>query len=232
MVITNSAADAALAFHKIADIEYYKYEPPYGIEDPILLDRQKIACTFHLIANITTVNSFEVDPKTVEVIVEVIKIQTKAWMDIYNRTHPKFKAMFKRQHENLPIAQQLENYSEYFGGKKSLVIEHFFVYCVLPIIYNVTVTRCLEPLFEAAKGLNSTEKLCQRFFPTMVNADIGPKGVQSFLSVLHAAFDGIMSESEENKHYMAKKVLSTYIEHLLRPYGGDISPGISKSKKV
>ena len=113
-----------------------------------------------------------------------------------------------------------------------MVMKRFFVYFVLPIIYNVTITRGLKPLFEAAKGLNSTEELCQRFFPTMVDADIGPKDIQSFVSVLHAAFDGIMSEAEENELYMAKKVLSTFVKHLLfRPYGGDISPGINNSKK-
>ena len=46
MVCTNSVAYMALAFHNYAGIEYYVYEPPYGIEDPVLLDLQKIVGTF------------------------------------------------------------------------------------------------------------------------------------------------------------------------------------------
>ena len=98
-----------------------------------------------------------------------------------------------------------------------MVMKRFFVYFVLPIIYNVTITKCLEPTFEAAKGLNSTEELCQRFFPTMVDVDIGPEDVQSFLSVLHAAFEGIISESEENEFYATKRILTTFLSHLLNP---------------
>ena len=230
MVMTNSVADGALAYHKIADIWYYKFEPPYGIEDPVLLDLQKIACTYHLIANITKLTSFEIDPKTVKVIIEVIRIQTEAWIDIYNRTHPKLKEMFKGEQENLPIAQQLEKFSGFFGGKKSLVVERFFAYFVLPIIYNVSMTRLLKPIFEEAKGLNSTEELCQRFFPTMVDVDIGPKDIQSFLYVLCAALEGITSESEENDFYAANKILITFLIHLLgRPNDGDIDPEFRRS---
>ena len=91
MVMIDSTANMALAFHKTADIYYYMYEPPYGIEDPVLLDKQKIACTFHLVANITKVTNFEINSKMVEIMIEVITIQTEAFIDNYNRTHPKLK---------------------------------------------------------------------------------------------------------------------------------------------
>ena len=230
MVMIDSTANMALAFNKLADIYYYKYEPPYGIEDPVLLDKQKIACTYHLIANVTKITSFEINSKTVEIMIEVITIQAEAFMDIYNRTHPKLKEMFKKEQEKFPTAQLLESF---FGGKKSLIIERFIAYFVLPIIYNVTLTRGLKPIFEEAKGLNSTKELCQRFFPTVLDVDIGFQDVQSFFFVLHSASEGIMSESEESEIHEAIKILTTFLSHLLdRPNDGDISNEISNHKEM